>query len=61
MIVHRANMEEIMRFQRRIEEENLNKEYGPAFADSYSYEEKVKVANVLQTIRKLHRFGNYRK
>ena len=58
VIVHRANMEEIMRFQRRIEEEKLNQKYGPAFADSYSYDEKVKVANILQTIRKLHKFGN---
>ena len=58
VIVHRANMEEIMRFRRRIEEEKLNRRYGPAFADSYSFEEKVKVANILQTIRKLHKFGN---
>ena len=51
-------MEEIMRFQKRIEEEKLDKKYGPAFADSYSFEEKVKVANILETIRKLHKFGN---
>ena len=61
VFIHRANMEEIMRFQRRIEEETLNRNYGPAFADSYSYEEKMRVANVLQTIRKLHKFGNYQR
>lgn len=56
--IHRANMAEIMRFRKRIEEEKLDEKYGPAFADSYEYEEKLKVANILQTIRKLHKFGN---
>ena len=51
-------MAEIMRFRKRIEEEKLDEKYGPAFADSYEYEEKLKVANILQTIRKLHKFGN---
>ena len=58
VIVHRENMDEIMKFQRRIEEEELNMKYGPAFADSYSYEDKVNVANILRTIRSLHRIGN---
>ena len=59
MTVHRANAEEIKKFQMRLEEQELNSQYGPAFADSYSYQERVRVANILRTIRALHKFGNY--
>ena len=39
------------------EAELINK-YGPAFAESYKYEDRVRVAKVLETIRKLHSRGN---
>ena len=59
MIIHRANFEEIMKFRKRLEEEELNRRYGPAFADSYSFEDRVNVANILKTIRFLHSIGNH--
>ena len=39
-------------------EAELIAKYGPAFADSYQYEDRVRVAKVLETIRKLHNRGH---
>ena len=47
-----------MDFQRRLAEADLDLTYGPAFADSYSYDEKVRIAETIKMIRRLHRQGN---
>ena len=47
-----------MEFQQKLAEADLDLSYGPAFADSYSYDEKVRIAETIKMIRRLHRQGN---
>ena len=46
-----------MNFPGIFAEARLISDYGPAFADGYSYQEKVRTARILKTIRQLHRLG----
>ena len=55
--IHLENIKQIMNFQQRFEEAKLISEYGPAFADSYEHEDKVRTARLLKTIRQLHEIG----
>ena len=59
--IHEENIKQIMNFQRRFEEAKLLSQYGPAFASEYSYEDKVRTAKLMKTIRQLHMQGNYKK
>ena len=45
-------------FQQRLDEANLIKNYGPAFATNYDYQEKIRVAKIIQAIKMFHGRGN---
>ena len=48
----------MMEFQQRLAEADLDMSYGPAFADSYSLEDKIRIAETIKMIRRLHYQGN---
>lgn len=57
-MVHEAKIREIKEFMQRLQEAELLRNYGPAFAESYNYEDKLQVAHILKMIRRLHKYGN---
>ena len=59
--VHLENIKQVAQFQKRFEEQKLINEFGPAFADSYEHEDKVRTARLLKTIRQLQMSGNNKK
>ena len=56
--IHNKKLSEIMEFQQRLAEADLDLTYGPAFADSYSFDEKSRIAETIKMIRRLHLQGN---
>ena len=56
--IHNKKISEIMEFQQKLAEADLDLSYGPAFADSYSYDEKLRISDTIKMIRRLHRQGN---
>ena len=56
--IHNQKISEMMEFQRRLAEADLDMSYGPAFADSYSLEDKIRIAETIKMIRRLHYQGN---
>ena len=56
--IHNQKISEIMEFHQSLEEADLDRSYGPAFADSYSLDEKIRIAETIKMIRRLHQHGN---
>ena len=45
-------------FQQRLDEANLIRDYGPAFAINYDYQDKLRIANIIQAIKMFHGRAN---
>lgn len=56
--IHNQKISEIMEFNQRLAEAALDMSYGPAFADSYSFDDKIRIAETIKMIRRLHNQGN---
>ena len=56
--IHNQKISELMEFHQRLAEASLDMSYGPAFADSYSFDDKIRIAETIKMIRRLHNQGN---